>query len=275
MTFDYIIHGGDQGNGTCMYVSDTKDYERLYSFDILREEDRSEDDPSEVHKDFIENIQTDTYRRYGVGIQKIPSNTVTESNEIQGREHLQNIERKLEKDPALKYTSQEIFTDQLNQGIKEKAPKFSAGERVFYLPHKPVCGENASKTKTRMVFVCSARPSKMSNSINECMYTGPALQPNLWDIMVRARMASNLLIGDLQKAFLQTGLKTCDRDMPSSFCLILMGEKTISALQDCPLGQRTVHFFLVRHCFIIMTSNQTATKTHLNLSKRTLMLIIS
>ena len=44
------------------------------------------------------------------------------------------------------------------------------------------------------------------------MYTGPALQPNLWDIMVRARMASNLLIGDLQKAFLQIGLKTCDRD---------------------------------------------------------------
>ena len=52
----------------------------------------------------------------------------------------------------------------------------------------------------------------MSKSINECMYTGPALQPNLWDIMVRARMASNLLIGDLQKAFLQIGLKTCDRD---------------------------------------------------------------
>ena len=42
------------------------------------------------------------------------------------------------------------------------------------------------------------------------MYTGPALQPNLWDIMVRARMASNLLIGDQQKAFLQIGLKKCD-----------------------------------------------------------------
>ena len=53
--FGYIIHGGDQGNGTCMYVSDTKDCERLYSLDVL-EEDRSENDPSEVHKGFIENI---------------------------------------------------------------------------------------------------------------------------------------------------------------------------------------------------------------------------
>ena len=25
-TFGYITHGGDKGNGTCMYVSDTKDY---------------------------------------------------------------------------------------------------------------------------------------------------------------------------------------------------------------------------------------------------------
>ena len=63
---------------------------------------------------------------------------VTESNEIQGRKHLKNIERKLEKDPALKDTYQEIVTDQLNQRITEKAPEVPTGERIFYLPHKPV-----------------------------------------------------------------------------------------------------------------------------------------
>ena len=57
-TFGYIIHG-DQGNGTCTYVSDTKDYERLYSLDILGVEDRSENDQSEVHKEFMVNIQID------------------------------------------------------------------------------------------------------------------------------------------------------------------------------------------------------------------------
>ena len=196
-----------------MYVSDTKDYERLYGLDILGVEDRSEN-PSEVYKEFIENIQIDAQGKYEVGIPWIPGNTVTETNEVQSRKRLKNIERKLEKDPALKETCRAIHvvTDQLNQGIIEKAPEVATGERVFYLPHKPVCRENASATKTRMVFDCSARPSPMSNSINECMYTGRALQPNLWDIMVRARMASNLLIADLQKAFLQIGLKTSDRD---------------------------------------------------------------
>ena len=111
-------------------------------------------------------------------------------------------------DHQVRETYQEIVTDQLNQGIIEKAPEAATGERVFYLPHKPVCLENASIIKTRLVFDCSARLSPTSNSIYECMYT--ALQPNLWDIMVRARMASNLLTGDLhvQKAFLQIGLKT-------------------------------------------------------------------
>ena len=44
------------------------------------------------------------------------------------------------------------------------------------------------------------------------MHTGPALQPLLWDILVRARMAPCLVIGDIQKAFLQIGLKPQDRD---------------------------------------------------------------
>ena len=106
-TFGYIIHGGDKSNGTCMYVSDTKDYERLYSLDILGVEDRSENDPSEVYKEFIENIQIDAQGRYEVGIPWIPGNTVTDSNEGQSRKRLKNIERKLEKDPALKEAYQE------------------------------------------------------------------------------------------------------------------------------------------------------------------------
>ena len=74
-----------------MYVSDTKDYERLYSLDIFGVEDRSENDPSKVYKDFIENIQIDAQGRYEVGIPWIPGNTVTESNEVQSRKRLKNI----------------------------------------------------------------------------------------------------------------------------------------------------------------------------------------
>ena len=91
-------------------------------------EGRSENDPSEVYREFIESIQIDAQRRYEVGIPWIPGNTVTESNEVRSRKRLKNIERKLEKDPTLKETYKEIVTDQLNQGIIEKAPEVATGE---------------------------------------------------------------------------------------------------------------------------------------------------
>ena len=44
-----------------------------------------------------------------------------------------------------------------------------------------------------------------------CMFTDPPLQPLLWDIMVRACMSTNLLLGDTEKAFLQISVKEEDR----------------------------------------------------------------
>ena len=44
------------------------------------------------------------------------------------------------------------------------------------------------------------------------MYTGPPLQPLLWDIMIRTRMSTHILLADIQKAFLQIGIREQDRD---------------------------------------------------------------
>jgi len=67
------------------------------------------------------------------------------------------------------------------------------GERVFYMPHKPVVRESTTSTKVRMVFDASTKPHPLANSVNECMHTGPPLQL-------------------LQKAFLQIVIKEEDRD---------------------------------------------------------------
>ena len=80
------------------------------------------------------------------------------------------------------------------------------------MPHKPIVREQASSLKVRMVFNASARPGPLANSVNECMHTGPSLQPLLWNILIRARMSPHLILADIQKAFLQIGLKEEDRD---------------------------------------------------------------
>ena len=84
------------------------------------------------------------------------------------------------------------YDSQLTDGIIEKVPDELTGKRVFYfLPHKPVVRQYAMTTKTRMVFDASPKPHPLASScsINECMYTGPALQPLLCDILIRARMS--------------------------------------------------------------------------------------
>ena len=68
-----------------------------------------------------------------------------------------------------------------------------------------------------MVFDASARPYPMTNSINDYMliaapFPPTPLQPRPWDIMVKGRMSANLLLGDIEKAFLQIGVKGEDKD---------------------------------------------------------------
>ena len=96
--------------------------------------------------------------------------------------------------------------------VIERVPEKPTGERVCYMPHKPVVRQDAATTKVGMVFDASSKPHPLACSINECMFTGPPLQPLLWDIMVRARMSSNFLLADIQKAFLQITVKEEDRD---------------------------------------------------------------
>ena len=105
---------------------------------------------------------------------------------------------------------------QEESGVIEKVSNRPTGDRVFYMPHKPVIREDATTTKVRMVFCASAKPHYLENSINDCMYRGPPLQPLMWDILIRARMWTDVLRGDIEKAFLQIGIQEEDRDTDSA-----------------------------------------------------------
>ena len=134
------------------------------------------------------------------------------TNEEPSRKRLAGVERRLSYNPKLKKECQKIVRDQLKEGIIGAAPKTPTGDRTFYMPHKPVLREEAATTKVRMVFDASAKPHPLANSVNDCMHTGPSLHPLLWDILIRARMSTHLLLADIQKAFLQIGIKEEDRD---------------------------------------------------------------
>ena len=211
-SFGWLIHGGDIATNTCMFTRESSDYEKLYTLDILGVEDRGENDQLDVCKEFKENITRSEDGRHEVNVPWIPGQHLPSSNLEPSRKRLVNVCKKMERDEKLKKDYEEIIEKRLELEIIETAPEEPTGERVYCMPLKPVVRDEATSTKVRIVFDASAKPPLNTNSVNDCMFTGPPLQPLLWDILIRARMAPQLILADIQKAFLQIGLKEEDRD---------------------------------------------------------------
>ena len=65
---------------------------------------------------------------------------------------------------------------------------------------EPTPNEKVQSTKLPVVYDFSAKISSEQPSLNDCLETGPPLQPHLFDILMRARTHKYLLTGDIKKA---------------------------------------------------------------------------
>ena len=124
---------------------------------------------------------------------------------------LRNTTRKLEKDGKLEEYN-EIMREQLTTGVIEHVPESPSGNIVHYVPHQPVIREKAESTKMRIVYDCSSKANDKVPSLNDCLETGPSLQPLLFDILVRNRFRRYCVTGDVKKAFLQIMIQRYDRN---------------------------------------------------------------
>ena len=102
--------------------------------------------------------------------------------------------------------------EHIKDGVIERAPTRPTEKIVHYIPHQAVIREEAESTKLRIIYDCSAKQNAQVPSLNDCLEVGPALQPRIFDIMVRNRMKRHLIVGDVKKAFLQIRVKEEDRD---------------------------------------------------------------
>lgn len=78
------------------------------------------------------------------------------------------------------------------------------------MPHRPVVNTNRN-SKVRPVFDASAKgPNGVS--LNDCMVTGPALTPDIVEILLRFRRWPFAIPADIAKAFLQFKVHDSDKD---------------------------------------------------------------
>lgn len=73
---------------------------------------------------------------------------------------------------------------------------------LYFLPHHPVVKESSKTTKVRTVFDASAKTSN-GLSLNDILYVGPTIQPDLFDQLISWRRFKYAFSGDIEKMYRQ------------------------------------------------------------------------
>ena len=121
--------------------------------------------------------------------------------------------RRLAQSPEMLKIYSEIIDDQVSQDFIEKVPiedVFNSSTK-HYLAHHAVFRDSAT-TPIRIVFDCSFS-TKGNPSLYDCLDSGPSLLNEITYILMRFRFHNVGLSADIEKAFLQVGLHTQDRDV--------------------------------------------------------------
>ena len=118
------------------------------------------------------------------------------------------------KSPKTKLVWDEVvkqINEQEKLNIIEEVKDTNSENPIYYIPYQTVTNLSSNTTKVRIVLDCSAHV-KGKRSLNQSIYQGPSLLPDLWTILLRTRCARNVLICDVAKAFWQIRLKEKERD---------------------------------------------------------------
>ncbi|XP_028419027.1 uncharacterized protein LOC114544609 [Dendronephthya gigantea] len=200
----------DKDSPVLFAQSTSNDYEQLCSLDVLGLADKHENDQEAVYQEFKEQLERDEAGWYQTSLPWKGNHPSLPTNVTGSNKRLEHLVRKLKKN-ELYEDYNNIIQEQLQKGIVEPAPEIASGNE-FYIPHKAVVKKEAESTKLRVVYDASARENESAPSLNDCLHPGPALQNQLWDILVKSRFHPILLTGDLVKAFLQIRIKQEERD---------------------------------------------------------------
>ena len=143
---------------------------------------------------------------------KLPHPILPDNYELSIK-RLSNLLKRLNQDPEVLKEYDSVIREQLKNGIVEVVEKPADGEvgKTHYLPHHAVIRRDKATTKLRVVYDASARSN--GAALNDCLYTGPLLAENIFDILLRFRASRIALTGDVEKAFLMVGIAEEDRDV--------------------------------------------------------------
>lgn len=119
-------------------------------------------------------------------------------------QRLYSQENKFKKNPEFKAKYHKFMDEYEQLGHMRLASPLAADQPHYYLPHHAV----AIERKFRVVFDGSAKTSN-GRSLNDIQYTGPRLQKDLAEIVMKFRTGRVAISADICKMFRQVEIEKC------------------------------------------------------------------
>ncbi|GFX57950.1 integrase catalytic domain-containing protein [Trichonephila clavipes] len=131
------------------------------------------------------------------------------------KQRFQNLWRGFGYDSELYQQYREIIHDYTEQGIIEEVKTEITDNElkrpIYYLPHQAVRKDGRLTSKTRIVFDAGCHQNN-ELSLNDCLWPGINLNPNLLDILINFRLNAIAFCSDIKQAFLQICLADEHKD---------------------------------------------------------------
>ncbi|XP_068717114.1 uncharacterized protein [Montipora capricornis] len=199
--------------------------ENLVSDDFLLKEELSKfwdydtlgvkDSEGDFLEDYLIKVKFNGIR-YEVSLPFKTEHPIIPDNYLLAQNRLVSSLQRLRSKPGLLQQYDSVIKEQLNAGVVELIDKChdldTLPGTVHYIPHKEVLKEDRITTKLRVVYDASAKCHN-EPSLNDCPLPGPALTPLIFDVLLRFRLHKVVLIGDLEKAFLNIEVNPAERNL--------------------------------------------------------------
>ena len=119
------------------------------------------------------------------------------------------LEKKFLSDQELKQEYSKIIESHEEKGYISEVEYPKSAPCGWLLPHFPVIRRDKETTKVRIVFDAAAR--SYHRCLNDFIETGPKLQNDLIEVLVRFRKFEVALMSDISEMYLQIGISPSDR----------------------------------------------------------------
>lgn len=160
----------------------------------------------------VENIFRETTVRLPNGAFQVdlPLKTSLENNSLGdshflAKKRFLNLEKRFERHPQLYNDYKKFIDEYISLGHAQIIPmslQTENNENKYFLPHHCVIKEASKSTKLRVVFDGSMKTTS-GLSLNDIMYKGYTVQPELFEILLRFRSFKFVITSDIEKMYRQ------------------------------------------------------------------------